>query len=1028
MTDEAITEIVVRDEIVSSATAYFATYEDLSSRLVLLPFNDDDCTGAKVCSHEIVRPSSEIVEQSEVLTKKDPPDSKDGNEETESESNESVNVTSETAVPDGENNVTNQVGKKKKRNKKKRKKKQTENDVKTEDSNVSAETSLGTNVIEDQETNNNEAATDASSGVLKTLDTNNEQAVPVGYVLTKLSGRIACMEHSVEKLDERDFTEILSLLRDVAYPITLTFVSPECLSDGRKKDDDMKCSKSLNAGTSGETASDTSVDTKDGVEATSSKEDEDPNNHSILASREEAAKYAAQAASELRGRLTRWGFQAATKAAEAAQAVQEIREERQRKMAEEHDKLDSCEEKKCDASSKESSNDISYNSAENDTQHCHVFLQSAAGFVKLSKTAATPGPASSSYLFSPQKKTTVITNMSVITVRLSEEKACPIGSNGYKFQWYRSKNEYTVDMDTSSIEWCSLHRANYPTYQPSVSDIGYLLSCLVDFGESDLSTQRCILPLPIITDQSLFESAKASLMKVGVENCALFGSLKDSSGSLFRLRVFVEMDNETDSIAKSYIILDRWIGSEFEPMHQEHQSLLAVRARSDPSRPRGFELIFESPSQPNRYILDAPNRNARESLLIALGLASFTGSLSSLTTETTLLQYSDEFEVPIVLHANKEITPDHSKSLPTCDEKSTSSKNLYAIQLEAQMKDVQAELEAKTALVSKLQQKISASTDERKKAERELVQARSKAEELSQCQQKVEERDAVISEQQRSIKSLRNEKAILAASVEMRDGKIEGLSVQIVELQNQLAVALRQVEEVRTSESEQVRARLEAAKAKEDMETAALIEAMKKEEEQFKEELKGAQSIIEELNQKYACTKVSSTRIKDELDKMRSDAKKLKMERNTLKNKNDSLVRENSKLQAQLAIKPKPTQPVNEAEMRTLKQTIKQLQLHNSQQQGEITSLRSEKRELQEELQATRSAHKQSARYLTAQQPASTPNNREAHRMMQQCEDLESVIVNLKDHLDAKEMQINTLKEINETLIREIDDARIARK
>lgn len=109
--------------------------------------------------------------------------------------------------------------------------------------------------------------------------------------------------------------------------------------------------------------------------------------------------------------------------------------------------------------------------------------------------------------------------------------------------------------------------------------------------------------------------------------------------------------------------------------------------------------------------------------------------------------------------------------------------------------------------------------------------------------------------------------------------------------------------------------------------------------------------------------------------------------------------------------------------MRTLSQTINQLQLHNNQLQDEITALRSEKRELGEELQVTRSAHKQSARYLASLQPA-TPN-REALRMRQQCEDLESMISNLKDLLDAKEMQINTFKQINEILLRELDGQKI---
>jgi hypothetical protein len=859
----------------------------------------------------------------------------------------------------------------------------------------------------------------------------------------------------VDQLDEMDFSDILSLLRDVAYPISLTFTSRKHVIKERDENE-LTCSHpSLQVTTSEETNPALDSDSQEDLN-TSSRDNEEHNNHSILASREDAAKYAAQAATELRGRLSRWGLQAATK---AASAVQEMREERQRKQMEEHagrgnDQLaeepktimniEHLEEKKCD-SSPTAENKGEYNISQANTSanpnpdvmkvevtgQCNIFLQTPSGFVQLDKTQ-TQQTSSSSFLFSPQKHcTTSVTNMSVITVRLSEEKACPVGKNAYKFQWYRSKIEYKRDVKSSVTEWYPLSGACYAAYQPSVSDVGYLLSCGVEIGEG--VTQRCISPLPVTTDQSLFDSAKSTLLKSDSENTASFGSLKDTSGNVFRLRLYVETKNDSDSISCSFIHIDKMVDGSFQPIHEESIQLSDVKARADSSRPRAFELHFSSlPSSDlltmlescnNCLQLDATNRNARESLLVALGFAGFTGSLSSLSTDTTLLPSSIDIDDPT--QENKEQSHDISaksteSSLPWTEMRSTSSKNLYAIQLEAQVQDMRSDLEAKAVLIAKLQQKLTASCDEKKRIEKEMSLTRSKTEALSKCQEEVKERDRLISDQERTIKSLNNEKAVLAAGIEARDGKINSQVEKIKDLEQSLAAAQRKVEEERKHGADEAMKKLEADKAKKDAETAAVIAEMKKEEGQFQEELNLAQSIIEDLNQKYATTKDSASRSTKELDQARSEIKKLKMERNSLRHKNDGLAKEMAKMS---------NKPGNEAEIRTLTQTIKKLQLHNSQLQNDATVLRSEKRSLQDELQATRLAHHQSAKYIAEQSrnDLMSPSKKKASDDSRY-EELETVISDLTEHLDAKEMQINTLKQINEALVKEIDEVRAGAK
>ena len=1080
----------------SVVTAHFSTYEDLSSRLVLLPFNDEECIGAKVCSHEV---SGECISNTNATVDDKIETCTNNSSDVESieekidvgahdryitantdhvgeptEMDEPAEATDRTISVTAEN--TAGAGKKRKKNKKKRKKKQSneasspidgdgsqdvsEANESSESPQVSTDTVEGgaaLAAIEDavDATDNHKSNMTAddidnskSSQESQSLTLNapkivgrTDEAVPVGHVLIKLTGKIACMEHSVEHLEERDFTEILSLLRDVAYPIMLTFDSPESLSKGNINDGSASTNSHVEAA-SDQTNIALNSAPKDELDASSSKDDDEYNNHSIAVSREEAAKYAAQAASELRGRLTRWGFQAAAKASEAAQAVQELREERQRRVAEEQEKVDVCEEKKCDEAAPtdseketdESPNDMNKTITSvdaddvktEDTSSCRLFLQTASGFVQLDQDSTMEQIASpSSHLFSSQKKSTLVTNMSVITVRMSEEKACPVGKNTFKFQWYRSKNDHANDSEPS--QWLKLHGANYAAYQPSVSDIGYQLLCVIDFVEGGKTCQRLVSPR-VTTEETLLQSAKSSLLKeVSGENRVQFSSLKDSSGNVYRLKIVVETNAESCSITNSTILLEQLVNGVFDPLHAEPLSIcaLGIRARSDPSRPRGFEIELPPTAEltglklsENRLVLEAPNRNTRESLLIALGIASYTGTLSSLSNNTILLPYSSNIDEAIMSSKDQ-----HEESLSTdAEQESTTSKNLYTIQIEAQMKEMRSKVDEQAALISRLQQKIAVSNEDKKKTEKELMLARGKADELLRCEQEVRERDMLINDQERTIKSLNNEKAVLAASIEMRDGKLDVQSEQISELQRSLADALRQVEEAKKLAAEQAEARLKADKAKVEMETASVIADMKREESQFQEELKAARNIIEELNKKYASTKESASKSKDELDKIRSEAKRVKMERNTFKNKADSLSKEISKM------KCVPVQPqvVNEAEIRTLNQTIKQLQLHNSQLQNELTTIRSEKRGIQDELQATRAAHEHSTRYITVQQPI-TPS-RESQRANGQCEELERMISNLTEHLDAKEMQIDTLKQINEALMKELDDKRVAQK
>ena len=1012
------------------ASAQFSTFEDLSRRLVLVPANDGDCSGAKVCSHEVLNGSfatdhAEQVENTAIVDQTD-----------DNKNIESVSITSAEVAPSMiEETIGNNTDQKRQVCDKTDDFDTTNsinlferlNSSEIHESGSSADihtTSVkeGEDVASDNSENrgkcNEEKGITAPKAILS-----SEQTVPEGYVLAKLTGKTDCIEHTVEELDDRDFTKILSLLRDAAYPITLEFVSPESLNQPKEKSDEY--GNSLQERNSA-TDSDLQGDEETQTEAASQL-----NNHSVIASREEAAKYAAQAASELRGRLSRWGFQAATKAVEAAQAVQDIREERQKKFAEEQSK---------DYSSGDESisNDVWVENAISNlasgnrdmvvSRPCHLFLQTASGFVRLDNTTISEvSPASN--CDAAEKQSTLITNMSIITVRFSEEKACPIGKDRFNVQWYRSKHDYTKVKEFSSIEWCKLKGASFAAYQPSVSDVGYLLSCVVGFNEDVKSYHRLISPLCITAEQTLFESAMSSILKTGSKNCATFSSFKDTSGNVFRIKIFVETNVATACVVSSSILIDQATDGTFVSLYKRSLPLIDIKVQSDPAKPRGFEIEF--PSTPDtvlsktlqscnfRLNLDAPSRNIRESFLVSIGLARYTDKLSSLSANTTLLPNYVEASSTDSEEKYQALTVGTKFLSPDIDSQRDVSKSLYAIQLEAQNKELQGELETKTTLINKLQQRLIACNEDKKHTERELMRTRSKGDELIKCEQELKDKDKWINDQNRTITSLNNEKAVLSASIEMRDRKLSTLHEQIYELQTKLTEALGQVEEVRKHEADQASAKFEAEKAKIDVEANAIISEIKKEADRVKEELKVAQSNNEELNQKYASTKVSEVKLNDKLEMMRCEAKRLKIERNDLKNKYDSLSKEVSKLTNKRVISPQRNS--NEAEIRTLTQTITQLQSHIFQLQTEVTSLRSEKRDVQEELQVTRTAHEQSAKYIADRQ---TPN-RDVQRVKQQCEELESVVSNMTEHLDAKEMQISTLKQINKALLKEIDGFKV---
>ena len=140
------------------------------------------------------------------------------------------------------------------------------------------------------------------------------------------------------------------------------------------------------------------------------------------------------------------------------------------------------------------------------------------------------------------------------------------------------------------------------------------------------------------------------------------------------------------------------------------------------------------------------------------------------------------------------------------------------------------------------------------------------------------------------------------------------------------------------------------------------------------------------------------------------------MERSSLKNKVEGLSKE------MLRMSKNKSEAV---EIEKLKTAIDELKTENDKLKQEQTNLQ-EKIEVSKhatrsalaDLDATRIAHQQSVSFQLSSNTEGTNDATSEQRI----HDLECVISNMTEYLNAKEMQIETLKQVNEALANEIKE------
>ena len=451
----------------------FDNFVDLQSRLVLLPLNDAECTGAVIDSYisrdldisegveedlvvQIEGPITPVLECNHCQENTD--DTVVENKMHDEKVNDITNEKREEIISTEE--VLKQVGSGER----------SESDQEKEVDRHAME--IGESQGESNSNNLNDKK--KVNGIIMEKQSDKIDAV-LGSTLKKIPGLTG---HEETEWTTQDFTEILSLLRDAPAPISLLFNSSNKQRIKNEVEDQFKkhSSGSIDCSSTEEGMTD-----RDTLSSSSSSYSSSSDSSS------EGEECGETGANALKGRLQRWGSQLQQKktvlAEEAWKAANVARESAKEKSEQE----------------------IIAKKTKHET--CGMFLQTSTGkCIPLSPSLYTN---KSRFRKSPP----VITNTSVLVIRTSAQKPCP--TIGYKFQWFRCQSKVQLhdsDDREGREEWCHLEGATSVVFQPSATDVGHRIKCTIESVNTvGISlTATCELPFPIQLDKTLFTAAMKS--------------------------------------------------------------------------------------------------------------------------------------------------------------------------------------------------------------------------------------------------------------------------------------------------------------------------------------------------------------------------------------------------------------------------------------------------------------------------------------------------------------------------------------
>ena len=991
------------DDKQHNITANFTSFEDFIARMILVPQDDDLCTGAKVGGQSSSSSSSHHHDYDTVVIIDNDASVKEKEEGANCDNNEEGKmIVAEDGLLDDERSSASNTSNSQQQ--------QVDENNDNKENNVVCGATATTTTDDDGSYYIGTIVADKDQQHQHLQQQQVEVEVPMGYILIKIitshdnndnyGNNNNTSNNDVDipnDLANIEFTELFSFLRCATFPLSLVFAPSPLIensidhNDEDDNDDDEDCNNNndnivVNVNEKEEEKQFNSVTNTNTI---SSK----IINEISSISREDASKYAKQAATELRGRLSRWGYQAALIAVDAATQVKEMRDDDNKQQCmmtddnEEHPQPQQQQEQQhrssniddeseltttydcTEVSEKKKEDSVGCSIAEEKIDVCSMFIQTPAGFELLQ------------YDTMPSLS---ITSNSVISVRLSNDRACPVGGNGnYTFQWYRSNNKIdgviikllpsNDETNKSDKGWSILRGACYAAYQPSVSDVGRKLVCIIK--HNDIYLQSCYIPGIVVLEQSILDSAKKNLL--GGQRSISFENLQGlDDQSQFRLKI--ELVSNDDFISSSSIYISRMTGGGVnEQYYEKEEAISHFKAEADPAKPRLLDLT--TCSSHGRLRLDTTNRKSRESLLLALGLASYKGKLSTLTTETALFpSFESEDVLPLNNHSPLEAKIAQLNRLLELKDDAITRLQLESIESNATKLYMETELqscrEAERNLMSALQISESTITE----------QARANA--------------ALVAGQERTVKALLNEKAVQQAAIDARDGKIVTLSNQLSELTKRTSLQSDQLSSIESLKNDLIKAQEQCSSAE------AVIVKMKEKESELIVDLAKAISksaqLEADIEKKDAVHRVSTV----DISKYESENRRLKIERNSLRQRVEGLSKEMSKTNSK------------SLECEKLKSIIQELRCDNRNLLVQIEVVKSEKRDTVARLEATYAAHEQSVRY---QRSSSTPTKADNSSCLleERVSELESVIASMTEYLSAKDQQISTLKQINEAIL-----------
>ena len=391
---------------------------------------------------------------------------------------------------------------------------------------------------------------------------------------------------------------------------------------------------------------------------------------------------------------------------------------------------------------------------------------------------------------------------------------------------------------------------------------------------------------------------------------------------------------------------------------------------------------------------------------------------------------------PMSCQSNAEDAPQVLKSVGVCSSiravptmPSAAEANLARLnQLEREMEMLRAKLARKDKIVTELQRQAQGAEDARQKmmhslahTRQELKQSQEDCERIQMSKRHVERsmqshheatqklesdhKTAMsgfetklskqvdkIAELEKLNRALQNEKAILGATVEARESKLVKLEeLQISNSELSKKVAQQGALESQLEETHKKRERLQTE-----------LQSRKDAETECRKELEDVKSTIQTIQKRMKGEQEKALSCQNQLEVIQKKNQQLKGERNSYKQKNESL----SKEVARLCRGGKNIRDIE-----------KSLADHASLLQ-ETELLRAQKRKALEEAHKYRTSYEQAK---AAEEVLSLkPDERETRRILERTAELERLLSEMTDYVSAKQMQLDTMKEINEELQREI--------